>query len=137
MYQKQGLKTVEDIQKYLEIDTNGKSKKFYMELAQSHPVSYPMSLLGERVNRFLKYGEGEVNLSDNEKKFIKNFPMPISTFCDIKEKVDSINKESKEEKESEIDKILSQYDIEKKSLEEISMFFKTEVENNSIAVNNK
>ena len=63
--------------------------------------------------------------------------MPISTFCDIKEKVDSINKENKEEKQSEIDKILSQYDIEKKSLEEISMFFKTEVENNSIAVNNK
>ena len=137
MYQKQGLKTVEDIQKYLEIDTNGKSKKFNMELAQSHPVNYPMSVLGERVNRFLKYGEGEVNLSDNEKKFIKNFPMPISTFCDIKEKVDSINKENKEEKQSEIDKILSQYDIEKKSLEEISMFFKTEVENNSIAVNNK
>ena len=45
--------------------------------------------------------------------------------------------ENKEEKQSEIDKILSQYDIEKKSLEEISMFFKTEVENNSIAVNNK
>ena len=49
----------------------------------------------------------------------------------------NIDKENKEEKQSEIDKILSQYDIEKKSLEEISMFFKTEVENNSIAVNNK
>lgn len=132
MYQKQGIKTIEDLQKYLEIDNN-KSKKIVIDGNNSnnlnHQVNYEMNYLGERVNRFLKYNNNELLLSTQEQNFIKNFPIPKTTFCDIKEKIDGLQFNSVESAETEINKVLSQYEIEKKSVKELTNFFLTEATN--------
>ena len=138
MYQKQGIKTIEDLQKYLEIDNNNnnnnnKSKKILIDGNNNnnvnHQANYEMNLLGERVNRFLKYNNNELFLSTQEQNFIKNFPIPKTTFCDIKAKIDALQINSVENAETEINKVLSQYEIEKKSLKELTHFFVTETTN--------
>jgi transcriptional adapter 2-alpha len=83
-YKKMGLKTYEEIEKYLEVDS--RSKK---EDKKSHQI-YENCGLGGRLNRFLKFGmeeNSELDSNEKEKDFIKNLDIPRSTYYDIKKRI--------------------------------------------------
>lgn len=168
-YMKQNIKTVDELQKYLEVDLNqnnilSKNKKNldYSYITSSNTLTnqinnnnsnnhntlenFKMNLLGERVSRFLKYNSNNLNgmeLSNKDKEFVKELPLPKSTFYDIREKVDECKKNAKnindnKEKDvyGEICNLLSQYDIESNTLNEIKKYFEDEINLETMINNN-
>lgn len=93
-YKKAGIKTYEEIEKYLEVESRSKKDE------KKHQAIFENCGLGGRISRYLKFGNeenSELDANEREKNFIKNLSIPKSTYYDIKKR---INKELFNERDS-------------------------------------
>lgn len=113
------MKTYEDIEKFLEMDS-----KLKKDDKRNNTVLEACGL-GGRMSRFLRFGVEEANELDSnerEKSFIKNLGIPKSTYYDIKKKITKELLLEKDPKQSISRNILSKYDMDKETADGIVDF---------------
>ena len=139
------LSSLDDIGKYIEIDKNNKNKK--KEIEDKFLNNKLNNHLGDRLKRFFNYQnvleekekENKDDKSENiieykifekdEYNFIKEKPLAISTFYDIKLNINKTFKDYKDENKNEdnikkdLEEILNKYDLENTMHNEICNFY--------------
>jgi len=81
---KAGIKTYDEIEKYLEVNSRNKKDD------KKHQMIYDSCGLGSRISRFLRFGDEEnheLDSNEREKNFMKNLNVSRSTYYDIKKRI--------------------------------------------------
>ena len=139
--------SIEEIENYFDIDKsiNRTRKKGNLFTNIDEPKNI-MNLLGHRVERVLEY-EKEIASNNNNKnkifdddehQFVKEMPLAISTFYDIKKRANNLLKKFNDKNafSNKFSELLGKYDLEEQTKNDILEFYKKKFNDSFIVINN-